>query len=242
MTNNYWNGCWEGKAPAGGSASRRARNIISSSGGIVRGKFPSRKCKRMIHYEGLLELDAIHLFESSPLIACYWEQPFKMHYPDGGRLRRYTPDFELALTNGKTILIEVKPTRSLQNAQIQHKFKCIEAHLQRLEVPFVILTDATIRQEPRLSNLRWLYRQRPRIIPTVQAMDSRLIYFSELFPLALAEAQKTLEGSGIDIYSLLVSGKAYCSLDLPISHATQINLIQKGVSHDWFQIHPAYGF
>jgi hypothetical protein len=35
----------------------------------MRGKFPSRKNGRMVHHEGLLELDAIYLFEASPLIA-----------------------------------------------------------------------------------------------------------------------------------------------------------------------------
>jgi len=93
MTSNLWNGCWRGLTPAG-DVHRRARNVITPSGGIVRGKFPSRKNGRMVHHEGLLELEAIYLFECSPCIIRYREQPVTIHYPDEAKLRRYTPDFE----------------------------------------------------------------------------------------------------------------------------------------------------
>jgi len=78
MPANFWGGCWKGRVPVG-DAHSRAREIISPSGGIVRGKFPSRKNSRMIHHEGLLELDAIYLFEASPNIVRYREQPTTIH-------------------------------------------------------------------------------------------------------------------------------------------------------------------
>lgn len=62
MTSNLWNGSWRGRAPSGDSH-RRSREVISPSGGIMRSKFPSRKNGRLVHCEGLLELDAAHLFE-----------------------------------------------------------------------------------------------------------------------------------------------------------------------------------
>ena len=54
--------------------------------------------------EGLFELDAIYHFENSPLIAAYTEQPETVQYPDGNRLRHYTPDFELFLADGSSAL------------------------------------------------------------------------------------------------------------------------------------------
>jgi hypothetical protein len=87
MSKHFWQGHWRGRSPAG-DIHQRARNIISPSGGIVRGKFPSRKNGRIIHHEGLLELDAIYLFEASPQIVRYREQPQKIYYPDAARLRR----------------------------------------------------------------------------------------------------------------------------------------------------------
>jgi len=236
----YWGGCWNGRAPAG-DVHRRARNIISPSGGIMRGKFPSKKNGRMIHHEGLLECDAIYLFELSPLITRYREQPVKINYPDGDRLRLYTPDFELVLATNEIVLIEVKPTRSLQRPEIRHKLDCIAAHFERIETTFNILTETTIRQEPRLSNLRWLYRQLPRVIPTHDAMKSALSQRSSLFPLSLKKSKSAFEGTGVDIYSLLLSGLVQCSHEVSISIDTQIHLVEE-VDNGWFQIMPGSGY
>lgn len=112
MPHHLWHGNWRGKIPDG-DVHQRARTIIRPTGGIVRGKFPSRKNGRMVHHEGLLELDAIYLFEASPLIARFREQPITIQYPDGTRLRRYTPDFELVLATGEIVLVEIKPARRL---------------------------------------------------------------------------------------------------------------------------------
>jgi hypothetical protein len=111
MTTNLWSGRWNGRAPVGDNH-QRAREVISPSGGIMRGKFPSRKNGRMVHHEGLLELDAIYLLEASPLVTGYREQPTTITYPDGDRVRRYTPDLEVTLDGGASVWIEVKPTAS----------------------------------------------------------------------------------------------------------------------------------
>ena len=66
MSANPWRGRWHGRTPAG-DIHRRAREVISPSGGIVRGKFPSRKNGRMVHHEGLLELDAIYFLNPCSL-------------------------------------------------------------------------------------------------------------------------------------------------------------------------------
>ena len=117
MASQLWQGTWLGRSPAG-DQHRRSREVVRPTGGIVRGKFPSRKNGRMVHHEGLLELDAIYLFEASPQIVRYREQPVTIKYPDGARLRRYTPDFELVLTTGEVVLIEVKPMRSLKDDEV----------------------------------------------------------------------------------------------------------------------------
>lgn len=77
MTSNLWNGSWSGRMPAG-DPHRRSREVISPSGGIMRSKFPSRKNGRLVHCEGMLELDAAHLFELHPRItACVGEQELR---------------------------------------------------------------------------------------------------------------------------------------------------------------------
>jgi len=252
MSKNLWQGAWCGRRPDG-DVHKRARNVITPSGGIVRGKLPSRKNGRMVHHEGLLELEAIYLFEASPNIVRYREQPITLHYPDGAKLRRYTPDFELVLATGEIVLIEVKPVSSLQHAKVKHKLDCVAEHMCRSEKPFVILTDQVIRQEPRLSNLRWIYHRARRIPPSPDAMTVAINKIRHCFPMSLEKATALLrttcidpfsrfvEVSDIDPCSLLLAGQLRCSLDQPISQETLIEL-NKEADNGWFCITQEHGF
>ncbi|WP_031430340.1 TnsA endonuclease N-terminal domain-containing protein [Methylomicrobium agile] len=240
MSKNLWQGAWRGNRPDG-DVHKRARNIITPSGGIVRGKFPSRKNGRMVHHEGLLELEAIYLFETSPNIVRYREQPVTIHYPDETRLRRYTPDFELVLTTGEIIFIEVKPTRSLQHGDVQHKLDRVAEYMRRSETAFVILTDQVIRQEPRLSNLRWIYHRASRVPPSSDALAVAINKYRNQFPLSLTAAANLFDVGGIDPYSLLLAGHLRCSLEQPISHETLIT-IDLEADNGWFCIAQEHGF
>lgn len=240
MSTNSWRGRWKGREPAG-DTHRRAREVVSPSGGIIRGKFPSRKNGRMVHHEGLLELDAIYLFETSPRIVRYREQPQSMQYPDGAKLHRYTPDFELVLVTGETVLIEVKPSRSLADDDVRHRLACVEAHLTRSATSFAILTEKDLREEPRQSSLRWLYHQATRLPPTADAMRAALRKHQSQFPTSIREAGALLIECSVDPYSLLLAGLLRCSLETPVSLDTSINLSSES-EDDWFCLAPEFGF
>lgn len=240
MSSNLWQGRWRGVKPAGDDH-RRARNFITPSGGIVRGKFPSRKNGRMVHHEGLLELEAIYLFEASPNIVRYREQPVTLHYPDGAKLRRYTPDFELVLTTGEIVLIEVKPVSSLGHDDVQHKLNCVAEHMRRSEIAFFILTDKVIRQEPRLSNLRCIYHRASRIRPSADAMTVAINILRDCLPASLAEVAALTTDSSVDLYCLFLAGYLRCALDQPISDDTRIDLNLEA-DNDWFCVAQEYGF
>lgn len=240
MSTNMWRGDRHGSSPAG-DIHQRARRVISPSGGIVRGKFPSRKNGRMVHHEGLLELDAIYLFETSSQILRYREQPTTIHYPDGAKLRRYTPDFELLLAHGTMVIVEVKPIRFLEQEQVRQKFDRIEEHLVRSSVPYLILTDQRIRQEPRLSNLRWIYHQASRIPPTYHATQVALGKCCNYLPASIKTVKKLLVGSQVEPCSLLMSGSLRCSLEMPITPDTQLDLCTE-VENGWFWLAKEYGF
>jgi len=240
MSTHIWQGDWRGRSPAG-DIHRRARNVISPSGGIIRGKFPSRKNGRMVHHEGMLELDAIYLFETSPNIVRYREQPMTIHYPDGHRLRRYTPDFELLLVTGETVLIEVKPTRFLEKEEIRHKLDCIEKHINKSSIPFVIITENAIRQEPRLANLRWIYHAAARVPPTSAASQVATSRHRERFPASIKTACEFLSTHNIEPFSLLLAGLLHCALEAPVTFETSIN-ISTETDHGWFWIAKEHGF
>lgn len=239
MPTHLWQGTWHGRSPVGESH-QRARQIISPSGGIVRGKFPSRKNGRMVHHEGLLELDAIYLFETSPRVVRYREQPTTIHYPDGDRLRRYTPDFELVLTTGEVILVEVKPARSLMDDAVRHKLDCVAAYLQLSARPFVILTEDVLRREPRQTNVRMIYHRAPRQPIPLDAARVALHRLRGQFPMSLTQGTERLARSGVGPYSLLLSGLLRCALDAPLDSET---LLHEMEGHDdaWFRIAQEHG-
>lgn len=240
MSITMWQGQWQGKAPSG-NAHQRAREILKPTGGIVRGKFPSRKNGRMVQHEGLLELDAIYLFETHPGIVAYREQPLTLRYPDGPRLRRYTPDFELVLASGEVVLVEIKPTRSLGDAEVRHKLDCVEQHLRREGRKFVVLSDQHLRREPRLSNLRALYHRTPRIPPTLAAARQAIEHIAAALPLTLEDARRALAATGIDPVSLLLLGLLTCELGTPLTSETLLQLHEEA-SDGWFRITQTHGF
>lgn len=240
MHRNLWQGTWRGRSPAG-DIHQRAREVISPSGGIVRGKFPSRKNGRMVHHEGLLELDAIYLFETSPRIAKYREQPPTLFYPDDVRVRRYTPDFELVLSTGEIVLVEVKPRRSLANDEVRHKLDCVTAHLERSAQPFVILTDETLRQKPRQSNLRSIYHQAARVPPSHDALIAALNRHRNQFPASFRRATELFAERALEPYSLLMAGLLRCELDDPICADTALQIAEEN-DDAWFCVTQGYGF
>lgn len=240
MSNFLWQGMWRGGAP-NGDDHKRARTIVRPTGGIVRGKFPSRKNGRMVHHEGLLELDAIYLFEASPLIARYREQPPKIRYADGDRLRRYTPDFELVLATGGVVLVEIKPELRLRAEDVRHSLDRINEHMERNSVSFAVLTDQVIRCEPRLANLKWIYHRAPRVPPTRSALDVALLRHFAQFPLSISAACQLFAGSGTDPYSFLLAGQLQCDLGVPVAADTILTLSTEA-NHEWFRISQEHDF
>lgn len=239
MSATLWNGQWTGRTP-NGNPHQRARTIVRPTGGIVRGKFPSRKNGRMVHHEGLLELDAIYLFETSPRVAAYREQPGEITYPDGNRMRRYTPDFAVDLVNGTTVLVEVKPTRSLESPEVAHKLEQIAIRMDRHNQPFVVLTETVLRQQPRLDNLRAIYHRAPRLPPSPRALSRAAEKLAKHLPCSWTEAADRLRDDPADIASLLLAGLLRCPLDQSLNPESELERSQE-FNDAWFLLAPGHG-
>jgi hypothetical protein len=240
MATSLWTGHWRGNSP-NGDAHRRSREVISPSGGIMRCKFPSRKNGRLVHCEGLLELDAAYLFEASPQIAVYREQPAKTHIPDGDRVRRYTPDFELTLTTGESVWIEVKPLRSLENPDVRHRLKMVREHMARSERRFAIFSDDVLRLEPRQANLRQIFHRAGPTSPTVDAAVVGLRRCAEELPAPLHRATALLAKAGLQPYSLLLMGLLRCDLSVPLGPDALITLASED-DDGWFRLSQEHHF
>lgn len=136
----------------------RVRKVVTRSGKRFRGKFPSVKLGRMVHWESLLERDAILLFEYHPWVTNYQEQPSIEHYYDTtGKVRRYIPDFRLDFHDGGTLLIEVKPAQILAQKEVRLKYEAVAKRLVEQGKRFRILTENDIRRLPLFENLQRLH-------------------------------------------------------------------------------------
>ena len=139
----------------------RARKVITRSGRGIRGKFPSKKLDKVVHWESLLERDAIMLFEMHPLVLSYQEQPSEeIYYDTSGQARSCYPDFLLRLAHGGQILIEIKRNVDLNRPSISEKLGLIALRFAEQERPYRILTETQIRREPLRSNLQDLWEAR----------------------------------------------------------------------------------
>lgn len=240
MTPNLWSGRWNGRTPVG-DVHQRSRKVISPSGGIMRGKFPSRKNGRMVHHEGLLELDAIYLLEASPHVAGYREQPTTITYPDGDRIRRYTPDFEVTLSSGELIWVEIKPSIYLHQTETQHKLKQVSEHLKRRGQFLLILTEEVLRKEPRQANVRTIFHRAKPIRPSHEEAHATLVQTSPTLPASIQQTTEILEKQGVDPYSLLMAGLLRCDLNTVLTPSTQITYATEA-DDGWFWLAQEHGF
>lgn len=240
MSTELWSGRTEPGPPAQ-SPHRRAREVISTSGGIMRCKFPSRKNGRLVHCEGLLELDAAYLFEANHRVAGFREQPITIAYPDGARLRRYTPDFELTLSNGLTVWVEIKPLTSLARDEVRHQLTRVAEHMDRIQQPFVVLNDTLLRHEPRRTSLQTIYHRASPQLRTAEAATAALRHCADRLPAGLNDATRLLAAAGLEPYSLLLAGALRCDLSAPLTGDTLITINRE---HDdgWFRLSEEFDF
>lgn len=208
------------------SPPRRAREPISRSFGLVRGKFPSLKMGRMIHWESQLERDAVYLFEFSPGVAAFREQPLTTYYTLDGKTRRYTPDFEIISRAGEAVLIEIKPAAKLLDPDESDRFRRIEEHFASHGRAFRILTDREIRQPVLLENLRLLMRNRRA---PASPFERRCII--ELFAgkpaISFANAAAPLGGVHA-VWRLIGEGILSCDLSQHVNEQTVLCVVATG--------------
>jgi len=132
----------------------RVRKVITRRGRGFRGKFPSRKLGRMVHWESLVERDLILHMEYDPLVANYQEQPTVIEYYDEqGKVRSYFPDFLVQRADGSEYLVEAKPASRLLTPKVRDKLAAVALRLKEMGREFRVMTDVVIRQQPRFDNL-----------------------------------------------------------------------------------------
>lgn len=135
----------------------RVRNITNKGGNKLIGKFPSVKLGRIVWYESPLERDFLYLLEIDPDVISYQEQPGRIYYSLGGKKRRYTPDL-LVRRSRKKQIIEVKIKKRAEQEQYARLFRIAQRACEKEGCEFKVVTEESIRLQPRLDNAKLLYK------------------------------------------------------------------------------------
>lgn len=209
-----------------------SRKVVTRRGRRFRGYFPSYKMGRMVAWESLLELAAIHLLEFSRGVLSYREQPVLIQYADGEHIRDYYPDFEAVLFDGVAIHVEVKTTYQLAKPKIQSKFQAIAAHYQRRQQGFRLVTEKELQREPLLGNVRTLAYLVGKTKQTLLSPQELLkLLGAEIVAFDFAESCIGRDA----LLRLLAYGVLDCDLNQPLSGDTSVRIV-KGDGHATYLI------
>lgn len=200
----------------------RARRVITRSVHRIKGRFPSLKMGRSVHWESQLERDLIYLLEFDPEVQAYREQPTTLSLMVEGKPRRYTPDFLVQKPHGLYV-VEVKPAEKARQPEYIALFAAAAESLRSLASSFQILTETEIRVQPRLDNIRLLLRY--------QRMDVPEAAWTAIAA-SLADGPKpagTICGElvGVDmamIATLICRHRLHADLDTPFGVDSQVHL------------------
>lgn len=200
------------------------RNPVRPSGRGFRGKFASRKMRRMVRCESLLEMCCLHLAEFARGITSYQEQPICISYRCGGRMRRYTPDFRFSWDDGREWYVEVKPHSRAHTDENQERFAEIERYFDGCGAKFLLLTEVELKHPQRLPQIQYLLSK----IPLDSAYDDPCIAsaWANRDQVVFAEAEERL-GSRRRVIEALARRELACDLTQPIETHTPIRLFRE---------------
>ncbi|MBC3932612.1 TnsA endonuclease N-terminal domain-containing protein [Undibacterium curvum] len=212
----------------------KPRNIVTRSGGILRGFFSSQKYNKQIKWEGSIEKDAVALFEFSAGINDVVSQPFRYSFVVNGKKTSRTADF-LITTSSENILVECKPKAMLLREEVKLHLKIAKEHFEKLGYRYLIVTDQMLRSGTALANAKKLLPFRIRNIQShleTHRIHQQLELLKSSFPFTnLREASDHLR-SETDVLVMLASGLAFFDFHQAISDSTQISFSQLEKTHD----------
>jgi hypothetical protein len=191
------------------------------------GKFASVKTGRVAWYESLLEKDFMYLLDYDR-DASYWhEQPLRIRFTYGGKVHRYTPDLEVHRASQKQ-LIEVKPKHQVDSGKWEVLFRAASSICEEEGYQFLVVTDDIIRLQPRLENVKllWKYARTP-VLPQhqiicsqfFQSRNDELVTLGDLVQLFTRKQLPTQT-----LYSLLFWGALDFDLMQTLDQCSQITI------------------
>jgi len=191
------------------------------------GKFFSVKTGLVAWYESLLERDKMYLLDFDPLVTFWREQPLRIRYVLNGKTHFYTPDLEVH-RNSRKQLVEVKSQNQVDSGKFDGLFRIATSASQDEGYEFVVVTDQLIRQQPRLDNVKKLWKYaRTSILPQHQLLCRQFFQEKESEQVELGDLIAFFKSKGVAaqvVYSMLFWGVLDFDLTQPLDQFTSITL------------------
>jgi len=166
------------------------------------GKFASVKTGRVAWYESLIEKDFMYLLDYDRDVSYWHEQPLRIRFSHGAKVHRYTPDLEVHRAAQKQ-LIEVKPKHEVDSGEWDVLFRAASSVCEQEGYEFLVVTDEIIRLQPRLENVKllWKYARTP-VLPQHQIICSELFQSRKDQPVTLDDLIQIFTGKQIPTQTL----------------------------------------
>jgi hypothetical protein len=191
------------------------------------GKFTSIKTGRVAWYESLLEKDLMYLLDYDRDVSYWHEQPLRIRFSHGGKVHRYTPDLEVH-RDAKKQLIEVKPKHKVDSGEWDVLFRAASSVCEQEGYEFLVLTEEVIRLQPRLENVKllWKYARMP-VLPQHQIICSQFFRSRRDEPVTLGDLIQLFTNKQLPkqtLYCLLFWGALDFDLMQPLDQDSPIIL------------------
>ena len=191
------------------------------------GKFASVKTGRVAWYESLLEKDFMYLLDYDRDVSYWHEQPLRIRFSHAGMVHRYTPDLEVHRAAQKQ-LIEVKPKDKVDSGEWDVLFRAASSVCEQEGYEFLVVTDEIIRLQPRLENVKllWKYARTP-VLPQHQIICSEFFRSRKDQPVTLDDLIQIFTSKQVPmqtLYSLLFWGALEFDLMHPLDRDSRITM------------------
>ena len=205
-----------------------ARKVVTGRRDIPTALYITR-IGQQVPCEHLLEADAVTLFDFDLRTQSIRAQPHQLRFVWGGRRIKYTPDF-LVVVDGTEFIIEVKSHKWLERDQrTQEKLFRVKLVYELLGLNFRLITDQTIRVEPRLSNIKEILRYRNYQVPSsTESLILSHLQKVEQDTISNLSRISTDPTSSPEIRALIAQGKLSLDMGQAIGERSTVTL-QNGI-------------
>lgn len=179
----------------------------------------------VVWWESQLERDYLYLLEIDPNVLAYQEQPFTLAYESPDKRKKYTPDFFVERYSSKQV-VEIKPANKVEDFRNSRRFSQVIKFCSVNSLEFLILTEDLIRIQPRLSNIKLLYKYAQISFPW-SLYANCFDYLSLQKISTISETEESLRTKGMTrscLLKLLWDGFLLTDLMKPISSSSPIKL------------------